>query len=82
MYEWYWGHTAAQIELIDVDAPLVCYKNRDSNSGLKPGERGWKPNAEKLKDTVRKWKERKEKRKEKGFALDTFLATGEKVPVE
>lgn len=82
MYEYYWGHTAAQIELIDADAPIVCYKKHDPNEGLKPGDKGYKPNAKKLKSTVEKWKKRKEARKARGFQLDKFLATGTKVPVD
>lgn len=81
MYEYYWGHTAAQIELIDVDSPVVCYKKHDPNEGLKPGDKGYKPNAEKLKSSVEKWKKRKAEREKRGFRLDRFLATGEKVPI-
>ena len=81
MYEWYWGHTAAQIQLIDIDQPITVFKKRDPNEGLKPGDKGWKPNAKKLDDTVRRWQERKAERKKRGFKLDQFLRTGDKVPV-
>ena len=47
MYEYYWGHTAAQIQLIDIDQPITLYKMSDPNEGLKPGDKGWKPNAKK-----------------------------------
>lgn len=79
MYEYYWGHTAAQIELMDIDQPFTCYKKRDDNEGIKPGDPGYKPNAEKLERAVEKWKERKKRRK---FDMKHFLATGEKIPVQ
>lgn len=82
MYEYYWGHTAAQIDLIDIDQPLTVYAKHESNSGLKPGDKGWKPNAKKLEESVRKWKKRKAERAKRGFRLDRFLATGEKVPID
>ncbi len=81
MYEWYWGHTAAQIQLIDIDQPITVYKMRDSNNGLKPGQKGYKPNAKKLEKTVEDWKKRKAAREKRGIRLDKFLLTGEKVPV-
>ena len=82
MYEWYWGHTAAQIELIDIDQPLSLYKRHDPNEGLKPGDKGYKPDAKKLEATVERWKKRKAEREKRGFRLDTFLRTGEEVPIE
>lgn len=78
MYEYYWGHTAAQIELIEIDAPFTCYKKRDKNEGKKPGDSGYIPDEEKLKRSVEKWKERKKRRK---FDMKHFIATGEKIPV-
>lgn len=84
MYEWNWGHTVAQIELIDIDAPFICYKGhgKSGNGGLKPGDKGYKPNAKKLEETVRKWEKRKAAREARGFRLDKLLATGEKVPTD
>ena len=82
MYEYYWGHTAAQIELIDVDQPLTVYAKHESKSGLKPGDKGYKPDKKKLEDAVRKWEKRKAEREKRGFRLDRLLATGEKVPVD
>ena len=83
MYEWYWGHTAAQIELIDADAPMICYKKHDdANKGLKPGDKGYKPNEKKLEDAVQKWKKRKAEREGRGFKLSSFLETGEKTPID
>ncbi len=82
MYEWYWGHTAAQIQLIDIDQPITLYKKSDPNIGLKPGDKGWKPNAKKLEEAVERWKKRKAEREKRGFKLDSVLRTGEKVPVD
>ena len=65
MYEWYWGHTAAQIQLIDIDRPLTVNKRRDTNEGLKPGDKGWKPNAKKLEKSVERWKKRKAEREKR-----------------
>ena len=67
MYEYYWGHTAAQIQLIDIDQPLTVYKRHDSSSGLKPGDKGYKPNAKKLDEAVERWKKRKAEREKRGF---------------
>jgi len=81
MYEYYWGHTAAQIELIDADQPLVLCKKHDPNEGKKPGDPGWVPDPKKLQESVEKWKKRKKAREERGFDLSRFLNTGEKEPV-
>lgn len=81
MYEYYWGHTAAQIQLIDIDQPITVYKRHDSNSGLKPGDKGYKPNKKKLEEAVERWQKRKTEREKRGFKLDQFLRTGEKVPI-
>lgn len=81
MYEYYWGHTAAQIELIDIDQPITVYKRHDSKSGLKPGDKGYRPDPKKLDAAVQKWKKRKAEREKRGFRLDAFLRTGQKVPV-
>ena len=82
MYEYYWGHTAAQIELIEADRPITLYRNHNSSGGLKPGDPGYKPDAKKLNAAVEKWKKRKAEREKKGFSLDTFLRTGEKVQTQ
>lgn len=85
MWEYYWGHTAAQIEIMEIDAPMVCYKKHDDDnyrsSGLKPGDRGYRPNPKKLESAVERWKKRKEEREKRGFRLDKLLETGEKVPI-
>ena len=82
MYEWYWGHTAAQIQLIDIDQPITVYKRRDKNEGLKPGDKGYRPDPKKLDEAVERWQKRKEAREKRGIRLDQFLSTGDRVPVE
>ena len=83
MYEYYWVFTAAQIHLADFDAPKVCYAARDEDKngrgGLKPGDKGYRPDPKKLDDCVRKWKKRKAEREKRGFSLSKFFNTGELV---
>lgn len=81
MYEYRYGMTIAQIELMKYDQPFTAYKKRDNNDGKKPGDPGYKPDPEKLKATVEKWKKRKAEREKRGWSLDKFLATGKKEPV-
>lgn len=80
MYEYMWGHTIAQIELIDIDQPVTFFKH-DSSNRPKPGEKGYVPDKKKLDACVEKWKKRKAERDKEGFILDKFLLTGEKVPI-
>ena len=82
MYEYYWGRTAAQIQLMMADYPLTLYKRHDPNEGKKPGDPGWVPDPKKLDAAVEKWKKRKKAREERGFDLNKLLNTGEKVPVD
>lgn len=77
MYGYYWGFSAAKIELIFGDCPLTVYKKREDDHKPRPGDPNYKPDEEKLRRSVEKWKERKKKRK---FDLKHFLATGEKIP--
>ena len=81
-YEYKWGHTAAQMDLIFIDQPLTLYKRRNPNEGLKPGDKGYKYSRKKMEETVERWKKRKAEREKRGFKLDKFLQTGEKVPIE
>lgn len=82
MYEYYWGHTAAQIELIDIDQPIIVYRKQENANVLKPGDNGYKPDKKKLDAAVERWKKRKAEREKRGFKLDQFLRTGEKVPID
>jgi len=82
MYEYYWGHTSAQIQLIDIDQPITVYKRTSSEKSLKPGDKGYKPDKRKLDAAVERWKKRKEERAKRGFSLNTFLNTGKKIPTD
>lgn len=55
MYEYNWVYTIAQIDLMTIDAPLTCYKERKDKNAP--------PTADELNKTVEKWKERQKKRK-------------------
>jgi len=81
MYEYDWGHTVAQIELIDIDQPITVFKHDDSGKP-KPGEKGYVPDAKKLDEAVQRWKKRKAEREKRGFRLDQFLQTGAKIPID
>lgn len=67
MWEYMWGHTKAQVELMSVDAPFVAYKKKDKP---KPGDPGYKSDPEKIQRDYEKWLERKKRRK---VDLNTFL---------
>lgn len=56
MYEYNWVYTIAQIDLMNIDAPITCYKKRKRADGEKPTQK-------EMDETVEKWKERKKKRK-------------------
>lgn len=78
MYEWYWGHTAAQIDLIDIDQPMTVFKAHKNEA--KPGQKGFKKTAAEAARDYQRWKENKErlaKKFGKKLDLNTFLATGE-----
>lgn len=67
MWEHYWGHTKAQVELMTADAPFVAYKKREKP---KPGDPGYKADPDKIQRDYEKWLERKKKRK---VSLNSFL---------
>lgn len=67
MWEYQWGHTKAQIELMTADAPFVAYKKRDKG---KPGDPGFKSDPEKIRADYEKWLARKKTRK---VNLESFL---------
>lgn len=67
MWEYDWGHTKAQVELLVADAPFVAYKKRDKP---KPGEPGYKSDPEKIQRDYERWLERKKARK---VNLNNFL---------
>ena len=67
MWDYYWGLTAAQVELLTIDQPIVVYK-ADKNK-----EKPWKDGtitAEYTDKAYRKWLEGKKKREREGTTLD------------
>lgn len=70
MYDYYWVYTSAQIELMNADAPFIAYKKRDNKDEEKPSGNGGEPTKESCEETVRKWQERRKKRR---FKVEEFL---------
>ena len=70
MWEYMWGHTKAQTELMTADAPFVAYKAREKK---KPGDPGFKSDPEKIQRDYERFLERKQKRR---VNLNTFLGNG------
>ena len=80
-WEWYWGRTAAQIELRTIDQPLLVYKRDDNHS--KPGEKGYKGmSASEARSLVKNFKKKRIVPKGKVCDMNAFLATGEYKPVK
>lgn len=79
MWDYYWGLTAAQIEILTIDQPIFVYKRDDENKP-KPGQKGFTRTAEQARKEYERWKARQEEEKRKGIKVDlnTFLRTGEK----
>lgn len=70
MYDYYWVYTSAQIELMNADAPFIAYKKRDKKDEGNPSGNGGEPTKESCEETVRKWQERRKKRR---FKVQDFL---------
>lgn len=81
-YDYLWGYTAAQVELMVCDAPVIKYK-KDTENKPKPGQKGFKVTAEQAQAAYDKWKARQEAEKKAGIKMDleAFIKTGERVPV-
>ena len=85
MWDYYWGLTAAQVELLTIDQPIVVYKADKDND--KPWKKGTVSEGYANKQ-YQKWLEKKKKREAEGKDLDFrtgkkvdfghFIATGEK----
>jgi len=85
MWDYYWGLTAAQVEILTIDQPIVVYKADKDND--KPWKKGTVSEGYANKQ-YQKWLEKKKKREADGKDLDFrtgrkvdfghFIATGEK----
>ena len=67
MWDYYWGLTAAQVELLTIDQPIVVYK-KDENKP-KPWEKGT-VTEDYAKKAYQKWLEKKKKREAEGKNVD------------
>lgn len=67
MWEYLWGHTKAQVELMTADVPFVAYKAREKP---KPGDPGYKADPDRIQRDYERWLEKKKSRK---VGLNTFL---------
>ena len=70
MYDYHWVYTSAQIELMNADAPFIAYKKRNKKDEGNPSDGGTEPTKASCEETVRKWQERRKKRR---FKVQDFL---------
>ena len=88
MWDYYWGLTAAQVELLTIDQPIIVYKADETK--VKPWESGH-VSAEYANKQYEKWLKNKKEREKSGrktdfgkifngkkVDFDEFLRTGEK----
>lgn len=69
MWDYYWGLTAAQVELLTIDQPIVVYKKDEDND--KPWKNGT-VSGNYANKQYQKWLEKKKKREAEGKNLDLF----------
>ncbi|KGF52445.1 hypothetical protein HMPREF9302_04020 [Prevotella amnii DNF00058] len=55
MYEYYYVYTIAQIELMNIDVPMTCYRHERGKNDP--------PSRKEMDNAVKKWEERKKHRK-------------------
>lgn len=67
MWDYYWGLTAAQVELLTIDQPKVVYKKDDDND--KPWKKGTVSESYANKQ-YQQWLEKKKKREAEGKDLE------------
>ena len=67
MWDYYWGLTAAQVELLTIDQPIVVYKADKDND--KPWKNGTVSEGYANKQ-YQKWLEKKKKREAEGKDID------------
>ena len=79
MWDYYWGLTAAQVELLTIDQPIVVYKADKDND--KPWKNGT-ATAGYAKSQYQKWLEKKKKREAEGKDLGKMFQNGRKIDFE
>lgn len=67
-FDYWWGYTAAEIDLMLMDQPVIEYTNKDNNNGKK-SMIATKKEEEEMKDLVEQWKK---DRNGKSYAGKTF----------
>ena len=93
MWDYYWGLTAAQVEILTIDQPIVVYKaDKDKAKPWKDGS----VSGEYANKAYLKWLEGKKRRVREGRKIDfaktfgsgtkvdfgEYMKTGEKKPVD
>ena len=76
MWDYYWGLTAAQVELLTIDQPIVVYKADKDND--KPWKNGTVTEGY-AKSQYQKWLEKKKKREAEGKDLGKMFQNGRKI---
>ena len=76
MWDYYWGLTAAQVELLTIDQPVVVYKADKDND--KPWKNGTATEGY-AKSQYQKWLEKKKKREAEGKDLGKMFQNGRKI---
>lgn len=76
MWDYYWGLTAAQVELLTIDQPIVVYKADKDND--KPWKNGT-ATENYAKSQYQKWLEKKKKREAEGKDLGKMFQNGRKI---
>jgi hypothetical protein len=76
MWDYYWGLTAAQVELLTIDQPIVVYKADKDND--KPWKNGTATEGY-AKSQYQKWLEKKKKREAEGKDLGKMFQNGRRI---
>lgn len=76
MWDYYWELTAAQVELLAIDQPLVAYKADKDND--KPWKNGTATEGY-ANNQYQKWLEKKKKREAEGKDLGKMFQNGRKI---
>lgn len=81
MWDYYWGLTAAQVELLTIDQPIVVYKK--DNDKEKPWNNGT-ATEDYAKKQYQKWLEKKRRREAEGKAVDVekVFGNGRRIDME
>lgn len=78
MWDYYWGLTAAQVELLTIDQPIVVYKADEDND--KPWKKGTVSKSYANKQ-YEKWLKKKQEREQSGMSekMDGIFKHGKRI---